>query len=154
MGTTPTEQHRLTRSTRSDSRLGGPDAPPAQWRVVYAFSEEEFFPTDFESANFAVYHKPGGYFSDKILASKHFWLNDEEACTTHKTTDRSIETRHVGRFGMEGAVIRRHIGSHTDIVRTLTTEAERAEALREFFGIHISIEALEYIRGRESALCE
>lgn len=130
------------------------DAPPAHWRVVYAFSEEEFFQTDFESANFAVYSKPGGFFLDKVVASKHFWLNQEEARTTHGTIDAPIQARHVGRFGMEGDLIRRHIGNHTDIVKTVTTEAERVEALQEFFSLHISTEAVECIRGRATVLCE
>ena len=124
------------------------DVPPAHWRTVYAFSEEEFFPTDFESSNFAFFRMPGGLFWDNIIAMKYFFLNDEEA------TDRSIETRHVGRFVIEGAVIRRHIGSHIDIIRTVTTEAERVDALQEFFGIHIPWESLKHIHGRASALCE
>ncbi|KAG5335223.1 hypothetical protein C0989_001795, partial [Termitomyces sp. Mn162] len=89
---------------------------------------------------------PGGLFWNNIIAIKYFFLEEEEA------TDRPIETRHVGRFAMGGAVIRRHIGSHTDIVRTVTTEAERVEALQEFFGIHILSEAVKYIHGRASAL--
>ncbi|KAG6868442.1 hypothetical protein C0993_002580, partial [Termitomyces sp. T159_Od127] len=131
-----------------------PGAPSAHWRVLYAFSEEEFFQTDFESANFAVYCMPGGFFSDKVVALKHFWLDEVEAHSTCNTTNGPTETRHVGKYALEGAVIRRHIGNHSDIVKRVTTEAERVEALREFFGIHIPIEALEFIRGRAAALCE
>ncbi|KAG5353188.1 hypothetical protein C0989_009565 [Termitomyces sp. Mn162] len=120
------------------------DGARAHWRVVYAFSEKEFFAADFESANFAVCYMPGGFFYDKVVASRHFWL-DEEACTTS-------DARLVGRFGMEGAVIRRHVGNRTEVVRTVTTEAERVEALGEFFGIDIPLEAVGYIHGRASAL--
>ena len=130
------------------------EAQDAHWRVVYAFSEEEFFPTDFESANFSVCHTPGGFFWDKIVASKHFWLDEEEASTTHSMSDGFIETRHVGRFGMEGAVIRRHVGNRTDIIRIVTTEVERTEVLQKIFGIHIPPEGLDHIRGRASALRE
>ncbi|KAG6817219.1 hypothetical protein H0H87_011577 [Tephrocybe sp. NHM501043] len=167
MGTTPTEKHRLTRGTHPESKIesstpewhldvlhikGGPELPLPEWRIVYAFSEKEFFPTDFDSANFAVCRMPGGYFWDSVICSKHFWLNDKESNTSLGVESDDIATWHAGRFGMDGAVVRKHIGSNSDIVRTLTNEAERAEALHEFFGIRIEPSALEYIRGRVAAL--
>ncbi|KAG6837985.1 hypothetical protein H0H93_008379 [Arthromyces matolae] len=166
MGTTPTERHKLTRGAHPDSRItsnasewqlnvihlkGGPDTT-SPWRVVYAFSEMECFPTDYENANFAVYGRPGGFFWDNVIASKHFWLNEQESYMTQEEPNSTIETRHLGRFGMEGAVIRKHVGNQTEIVKTATTEVERIEALREFFGIQIASEDLKHIHGRVAAL--
>ncbi|KAG6832917.1 hypothetical protein H0H92_004801 [Tricholoma furcatifolium] len=159
MGTSPTEKHRLTRGAHPESRLAaatpdwhlevlhikeGTDASQSEWKLVYAFDEKEYFPTDYASANLAVCRQQGGYFGDNVVASKHFWLDKDD--------QGPIETRHAGRFGMEGAVIRKHTGNQTEIVRTVATESERARALQEFFGVRIDPNALKYICGRTAAL--
>ncbi|GLB44545.1 hypothetical protein LshimejAT787_1701720 [Lyophyllum shimeji] len=61
-------------------------APSAKWKIFYAFSEEEYFPAGYESANFS-----------------HFWLDSE--------VDESIMTRFMGRIGMEGSTVRRYVGT-------------------------------------------
>ncbi|KAF8076134.1 arylamine N-acetyltransferase 1 [Lyophyllum atratum] len=158
IGTTPTEKHRLTRGSHPASRLSSSksewhleilhikeDIRPPLWKVVYSFSEEEFFLTDYEAANFVVCRQSGGLFWENVICSKHFWLDSREI-------DNPILTRHMGRLGMEGRVTRRHIGPQSEIIRTVTTEAERADVLRELFGINLSTEDLEHINGREAAL--
>jgi hypothetical protein len=41
---------------------------PAPWKIVYTFTEQEYFPTDFESANFAVYKQPGDCSGTTLLS--------------------------------------------------------------------------------------
>ncbi|GLB33556.1 putative N-acetyltransferase [Lyophyllum shimeji] len=167
IGTTPTEMHRLRRGAHPASRLASSerlwhldilqikdDVRQAKWRVVYAFSEEEYFPTDYESANFAVCRRPqpGGLFWKNIVCSKHFWLDSHEVGASDGGVDKSIMTRYMGRLGMEGRTVRRHVGSQSEVIRTMATETERTAALRELFGIDLSPEDLEHVRGRDAAL--
>jgi len=167
IGTTPTEKHRLTRGAHPASRLASSQRlwhlevsqikgsiHQSMWRVVYTFPEEEFFSTDYESANFAVcrQRQPGGLFWENVVCSKHFWLDSYEIGDSDSQADKSVLTRYMGRIGMEGRVIRRHTGTKSEIIRTVATEIERADALRELFGIDLNAEDLEHIRGRDAEL--
>lgn len=53
---------------------------------------------------------------------------------------------------MTGAVVERHTGSLSELVTTLFTEQERANALREIFGLDIPTDDLLHIQGRAAAL--
>ncbi|KAF5387859.1 hypothetical protein D9615_000166 [Tricholomella constricta] len=165
IGTTPTEKHRLTRGAHPESKLASsksewhlevlhikPGMTPPQWKVVYSFSEEESFPVDYESANFAVCRRPQGLFWENVVCSKLFWIDSVEIGSTDSEIDGSIMTRYMGRIGMEGRITRRHIGSGSEVLRTVSTETERAEVLREIFGMNVAGEDLEHIRGRKAAL--
>jgi arylamine N-acetyltransferase len=120
------------------------NSQPAPWKVVYSFTEQEYFPADFESANFAVYQWPGGRFWDNVICSKHYWLDSLEGV--------SIKNRQLGRICMTGAVVERHTGSLSELVTTLFTEQERANTLREIFGLDIPTDDLLHIQGRAAAL--
>jgi hypothetical protein len=60
--------------------------------------------------------------------------------------------RYLGRFGMEGNTVKKYIGMRSEVIKTFHTELERAQVLREIFGIIIAKQDLRYIRGRVPAL--
>ncbi|KIJ43689.1 hypothetical protein M422DRAFT_252932 [Sphaerobolus stellatus SS14] len=152
IGTSPSEKHHLTKGAHPKTSLAvqshnefnvvctdwqlevlheNMDSMiPPSWRIVYSFSEKEWFSADFDSANLAVcamqsYNSP--------LAP---WQ------------------RHLGRLAMDRSAVRRHVGSRSEVLRTFTTERERILALRELFGVHTPDDDVKHILGRAAALSE
>jgi len=188
IGSTPTEEHRLTRGTRDDSTLElQPNSPQATniewrlevrhnkpnpqastdksdlmssssfWRILYAFSENEFFPADIESESFVVSTRPVGLFNAKVICLKNFWLSRDEMLASggtpaHGTQSIPVAERYMGRITLEGREIKRHIGSQTERVATVRTEDERVKALREIFGLVIAESDVIHIQGRKAAI--
>ncbi|KAF5364589.1 hypothetical protein D9758_005580 [Tetrapyrgos nigripes] len=195
MGTSPTETHTLVRSAHPKSSLGnaltydppfkssprGPNAS-VEWhliirhkkpsgdlseRVCYSFLEDEFFQTDFDSANVSVYSEERGYFVNNLICSKCFWLSADEmemlaesgpkrngGNASKKITNASVPLTHryMGRLGMEGNTVRRHVGPRSEIIRTMKTEMDRIEALRDIFGVDIPPQDICFMKDRVPAL--
>jgi len=144
------------------------DPIAAQWRILYSFSEEEHFSADFDSASFALSMRPRhGIFWNNVLCAKHFVLSDEEIAMIREETreneaNKTAESKasaegdsdmYLGRLVMMGGgEIKRHVGSHSEVIRTMSTELERIRALRDMFLIDISDDDERYIRGRDAAL--
>ncbi|KAJ7574885.1 hypothetical protein C8J56DRAFT_871887 [Mycena floridula] len=131
-------------------------------RVMYSFIEDEFFPNDFMSFNYSVVGLRTGLFWDNVVCAKYFWASDEEHRAiddmNHRDIDQSSHqgltplTRHLGKFAMAGNTLKRHLDTHTEVLRVMNTEEERAAALEEYFGITIPRENLKYIAGRGAEL--
>ncbi|KAJ7078294.1 arylamine N-acetyltransferase 1 [Mycena belliarum] len=176
IGASPTEHHTLVRTAREESSLESSphtQAPekfewrlqsvhdnkehgqPATIRVMYSFIEDEFFAADYKAFNYSVLGMTAGLFWDNVVCTKHFWMTDEEVRAVDGEIDTAALTaltRYMGRVAMAGDAVRRHVGMQTTVLREMKSEAERAEALKEFFGIVIPQENLKYIRGRGAEL--
>ncbi|KAF7350164.1 Arylamine n-acetyltransferase 1 [Mycena venus] len=176
MGASPSEHHVLTCTARADSSLesfpnsGGPEkfewrlesvhdskdpTQPKTTRVMYSFIEDEFFDADYKAFNYSVIGLTHGLLWENVVCAKFFWMSDDEVREVDDTVDPATLTplnRYMGRLAMTGDKLRRHVGARTTILRVMKTEEERAEALREFFGINIPQQNLKYIRGREAEL--
>lgn len=148
MGVSPTEKHRLTRGSRPQSSLdSGPEGterrlevlqekgPDSKWKIVYSFLEDEFFETVYTTMNFGVSMSPGGFFVDNIVYGRNFWLTVDEAreLGANDSDMDSFLTCYMGRIGMRGGVITRHIGSGSEVIRTATTELDQRDILRELW---------------------
>ncbi|KAK0458045.1 uncharacterized protein EV420DRAFT_1643389 [Desarmillaria tabescens] len=159
--------HRLTRGSRAEPSLDlGPEGtewrlevlhekgPDSKWKIVYSFLEDEFFETDYTAMNFGVSLSPGGFFVDNLVYGRNFWLTADEArgLGADDSDMDSFLTRYMGKIGVKGGIITRHIGSRSEVIRTAKTELEQRDILRELCGIDIPIEDLENIRGRSAAL--
>ncbi|KAJ7718202.1 hypothetical protein DFH07DRAFT_761657 [Mycena maculata] len=176
VGSSPTEHHTLIRTSRTDSSLAsslnfqGPEmfewrlksvhtrkdpTQPETSRVLYSFIEDEFFDADYKAFNYSVLGLTAGLFWENVVCMKFFWMSDEEVLSVDDTVDSATLTpltRYMGRLAMAGNAVRRHIGTQTAVLREMKTEVERADALKEFFGINIPHEDLKYIRGRGAEL--
>ncbi|KAF8189485.1 arylamine N-acetyltransferase 1 [Mycena galopus ATCC 62051] len=176
MGASPSEHHVLTRTARADSSLESSpnsEAPqkfewrlesvhgakdhtqPKSTRVMYSFIEDEFFDADFKGFNYSVVGLTAGLFWENVVCTKYFWMTDEEIREFDEAVDPATLTsltRYMGRLAMAGDALRRHIGTRTAVLRVMKTEVERAEALKEFFGIDITHDDLKHIRGRGAEL--
>ncbi|KAJ7579682.1 hypothetical protein C8J56DRAFT_834383 [Mycena floridula] len=126
------------------------------WRVLYAFSEHEFFRTDIESASFTASMTPRGIFYDNVVCLRSFWLNREEILAAGGADNDGspvpVSKRFIGRLSLEGRRIRRHIGSQTEDVEVVCTEEQRLEALEAKFSLCIPRSAVDFIKGRNAAI--
>lgn len=110
------------------------------------FSEREAFQSDFEIASRGSYTAPTGFFADQVICSIHHWLEEDVKQNVE------LSERRLVRIGLMGRVLKRFIGSDAELIKLIYTEEERAEALRDYFGIELSREEVEYIRGRRAAI--
>jgi hypothetical protein len=128
---------------------------PQTTRVMYSFIEDEFFEADYKAFNYSVLGLTAGLFWENVVCTKFVWMSDEEVKAVDDKADVSALTpltRYLGRVAMAGNAVRRHIGTQTTVLRVVQTEAERAEALSDFFGIIIAQEDLKHIGGRGAEL--
>ncbi|KAE9409483.1 cysteine proteinase [Gymnopus androsaceus JB14] len=146
---------------------------PTSTKIIYSFPEDEFFNADYDASNIGIYTgvwaRKESFWQENIVCSRCFWLTDEEmAGETNDQLessqgdvysegaiprwDGSLMSRYLGRLGLQKNELKRHVGTHSETVKTFHTELERMAILREFFGIDISQTDLENIRGRAPAL--
>ncbi|KAK1216613.1 hypothetical protein PQX77_020733 [Marasmius sp. AFHP31] len=180
MGATPSEKHTLVRASRPESSLATrPDTSSydpdlkVEWRllvthlkasgesstrILYAFIEEEYFPEDYNTANIGVYTKEDDIFWLGVVCSKCFFLDERESEEVERQQAR-LETqgirtasiKYLGRLAIEGKTIKRHIGWRTEVVKTMQTELDRLEGLKEWFNIDIHPDAVKHMKGRVPA---
>lgn len=112
------------------------NSPAEDWLPMYAFTETEFLPLDYEMMNFWTSQNRRSFFTYKIVVMKMILRNEEI----------------VGALTLVGAEVKRKVRGETEHLRTCKTEAERLEALREVFGITLGREEREGIRGMVTAL--
>ena len=126
----------------------------ATWRIVYTFTEVEFFETDYAAANFVVSKQPRGLFYDFVVCSRHFWLSRTEARALGggKEDMDSPATRYIGRIGLKGDVVRRHVGSESEILAEMKTERERRDVMERVCNVKVAEEDLKYMKGRVASL--
>jgi len=122
---------------------------------MYSSIKDELFEADYTASNSSVVGGSAGLFCENVVCRKFFWMSDDEMREVDSAVDPAPLTplnRYLGRLAMAGDAVRRHVETRTTVLRVMKTEVERAEALKEFFGISIPHEDLKYIRGRGAEL--
>jgi arylamine N-acetyltransferase len=116
---------------------------------LYSFTEEEFQLSDYEDASFVVAHKPGpSIFRQSILAVKHFIDDDSEDPSTNEAPEGSQDLYRLTLFGNH---VKKHSKKGTEVVRTIMSEEEKVEVLKELFGVVIEPEDVRHVEGQEAA---
>jgi hypothetical protein len=143
-----------------------PDDPRGSgWRILFRFSEDEFFLSDRLSSSFAVSMIPDRriIFWPNVICVRHFVLTPEDIQSIKADIVASNATGHfkddveptgmwMGRLIMMGDKVRRHVGNRMEVITSFTTEAERIVALRDLFGFQIDETDAIHIKGRDAAL--
>ena len=123
----------------------------APWNAYYAFPEFEFAHQDFEVLNCFTSKSPDSFQTFTVLAVKFLRRHLENGAD-----DRGEKMKQVGRIGeaeVYGKVmlvngdVKRNLGGKTELFKTCKTEAERIEALREYFHLNLKEEEIEGIKG-------
>ncbi|KAJ8082770.1 hypothetical protein PM082_008626 [Marasmius tenuissimus] len=159
-GATPTEKHRLRKGVLPGSSTGQivwkleclhvkenrVAEDESNWKWLFSFDEVERYPQDIECSNYFVStFGSGTMFAHNVVCLKYFWLDEEQL-------QKPNEERFLGSISLLGGMIRRNLGSRSEVVKELKTEEERIEAIREYFGIDVDKKGTEHIRGRAAAL--
>ncbi|KDN60066.1 putative N-acetyltransferase [Colletotrichum sublineola] len=110
------------------------------FRQRNCFTEQEFFPEDFEVMNFAVMSLPTSYFVKNVLCMRTI-LNPET-----KKTD--------GTIVLHKNEVKRKIGDRLEVLETLKNEAERVRAIEKYFDIALTPGEQKAIKGMPQELLE
>ncbi|OAA67442.1 arylamine N-acetyltransferase 1 [Cordyceps fumosorosea ARSEF 2679] len=111
-------------------RFGGEDA---SWMEVYAFADAEYLPSDFDVLNYYTVHASA---LTRIVAVQSLFFEDGAS----------------GTLSLVNANVTRNISGEDEPVTVLQSERERAEALERYFGIKLSSEELDAMKGSAYAL--
>ncbi|EJU04809.1 cysteine proteinase [Dacryopinax primogenitus] len=131
--------HPLNAATRDLSgwtvEWRGVDAP---WRPLFQFSEAELYPNDYEALSFAFCGRADGCgpFWTDILCMRPFRAEDGT----------------IGRMTMMNGAIKRRLNGKSEVMKQVTTEEERVEALKKYFDILITEEDSAFIQGHRAEI--
>jgi hypothetical protein len=129
---------------------------PGSEKLLYAFSEQEIYPTDMECGSYLVSQKGEGPFMSTVMVCRWIRLQDDkhqEDGNNGRVSGVSIsDGDDLVRYTMFGGYVQRHAGQDSKNVRELSTEEDRVKALREVCGLAIPEGAEKYNVGRPSAL--
>lgn len=139
------------------------NADHMDWNSCYCFPELEFTPADFEVMNFYASQSPASFQTRTVLVIKFLRRQQEEEEEDEGDEEEEEEggkprkekkkrNQIYGKVMMVDGVVKRNLGGKTEIVRICRSEEERMEALGGFFGIRLTEEEREGIKGREVEL--
>ncbi|MCJ1310208.1 N-terminal acetyltransferase [Agyrium rufum] len=114
----------------------GPDLP---WNSFYCFTEHEHLQKDFEMGSFWVSQHPESFQRQSILVIK--FLRREQGGI-------------YGKRMLVDTLVKENLGGKTAVIETLATEEERIAALKRHFGITLTEEQREGIRGFRTEILE
>ena len=106
------------------------------WNSFFCFPELEFTLADYQVMNHFTSTSPDSFQTYTVLVVKFLREGNEI----------------VGKVMLVNGDVKRNMGGKTSLVKTCKTEEERVEALREYFGIDLTQEESEGIRGTVTEL--
>ncbi|KAL4962812.1 arylamine N-acetyltransferase family protein [Aspergillus stella-maris] len=112
------------------------------WQTMYAFSEAETLPQDFEMMNVNTSQTASSWFTQTVVCVKHVF--EEE--------DLDGELRAVGMYVLTGREVKSRIGGVSEVVMKLENEGDRIEALERWFGVELADYEVQGIKGLGSEL--
>jgi arylamine N-acetyltransferase len=131
-----------------------------EWTPRYAFTETEFLPSDFEVMNHYTSTSSKIWFTKKIVCVRYLLDGDDGDLAKleegeedkGKEDEEGVEKGIVGQIMLDGNVVKRRIGEESEVLEELRSEEERVRALERWFGIVLSQEEREGIRGMVTEL--
>ena len=115
------------------------DGPEMAWKNFYCFSEIEFLPQDLEIMSFYASTHPESYLTRAVVALKY---EREGHDIKRKIILRDAEvTSQASRLGQD-----------KERLHVLKTEAERVHVLASLFGLHLTPEEIDSIKGLPTEL--
>lgn len=135
--------------------------PGDGWNRYYAFGDREASCWDLECANYWVSSHPESFQRKQILVVKFLrdscedtWKEGLREAADNRESGPIVvpEVETGGKIMLADGTVKRNLGGKTEIVKVCRTEEERVQALREYFGITLSDDEKEGIKGFETAL--
>lgn len=112
------------------------DPRNSEWQSVYCFAETEYLPQDFEMMSWFASTSPSSYFVRYVMCSRMILDEQKDAV--------------IGDITLAGDTVRRTVNGQREVLRVCESEADRIEALEEFFGIVLTKEQAEAISDEAS----
>lgn len=134
------------------SRLHPNDEP--EWRTLFTLMEDEFFQSDIDEASFCVSNMPRFIFNHTVICTRRIpvTLEREDDREELKLWGGVQEEVWLEKWNLQGDKVTRRAGARVLEERTVTSERERLEVLRDVFGVAVTPEDEQWIRGRRAAL--
>ena len=128
------------------------------WTNGYCFGEAEWFEEDFETTNYKVSQSPRSWFTYTVILTRMI-LEGEKAAggqkreSDDKTRDRAGDPEVVGSVTIFNSTVTRRIGGgKSEVLKECKTEDDRVQVLKEWFGLELSDEEREGIKGMVTEL--
>jgi arylamine N-acetyltransferase len=119
------------------------NGPDKDWNSFYCFQETEFLEQDFNVMNY--FTSQGKTFQKIVILVIKFLLPE-------KPTAEDDTSRIAGKIMMVSGTVKRNLGGRTEIVQECKTEEERVAALKSWFGIILTEEEVDGIKGEVTEL--
>lgn len=120
------------------------NSPEKAWNSFYAFSDAvEFLPADFHVMNSYTGSNPESFQMFTALIVRFLRGRKE---------DGSGEQEVYGKRMLVDGVVKENVAGKTKVVKICESEEERVQALREWFGMELTEEEREGIRGWRTEL--
>ncbi len=118
------------------------NSPAKEWNSFYYFAETEFLEQDFHVINY--FTSLATTFQRLNVIVIKFLRSGEE--------DDGIQSMITGKLMLVNDTVKRNLGGKTEVVKVCRDEAERVDALNEWFGIGLSDEERRGIKGAVTEL--
>ncbi|KAF4988584.1 hypothetical protein FGRMN_9704 [Fusarium graminum] len=120
------------------------NSPDQPWNSFYAFSHSvEWLPADFEISNCYTGTSPHSFQTKTVLVVK-FLLRESKSSPTGEEV--------YGKRMLINEVVKENPGGKTTMLKVLKSEDERVEALKEYFGIDLTVEERDAIKGFQTEI--
>ena len=129
------------------------NSPTAEWNSFYCFGEFEFTPKDFEVVNYwtSTNLGPDNFQTTTVLVIR-FLRGSEEEEEEGGGGGGGGGGGIVGKIMLINDLVKRNDGGKTVLIKTLKSDDERRETLKELFAIHLTDEEFGAIKGRNVEL--
>ncbi|KAJ0108766.1 hypothetical protein J7T55_011257 [Diaporthe amygdali] len=111
------------------------------WNSFYVFNDTEFLEVDFNVVNY--FTSQAGTFQNFTIMIVKFLLGKDED---------TGEGKIIGKVMLVNGVVKRNTGGKTEVVQVCSTEPERIDALKTWFGITLTDEEVSGIKGSATEL--
>ncbi|KAF2221539.1 arylamine N-acetyltransferase 4 [Elsinoe ampelina] len=122
------------------------------WERYYAFGDQEASLWELECANWWVGTHPDSFQRKQVLVV--MFLREEREVDGVGEGREAELVRVVGKVMLVDGIVKRNMGGKTEVIKVCKTEAERVDALREYFGITLTDEEKKGIQGFRTELKE
>lgn len=109
-----------------------------EFQDAYCFTDTEFLPRDFEVMNWFTSTHPKPFFTQRVVCSKMLWGGQKGNMIVGVVTLQKD--------------IKKRIGAETEHIKEFETEADRVQALEEYFDIRLSAVEQDAIKGTVAAI--
>ncbi|KAJ9357521.1 arylamine N-acetyltransferase 2 [Paecilomyces variotii] len=126
------------------------NGPEQEWNSFYSFAEMEFFQDDFEVMNWFTSAKSLHRWT--VLVVRFLRMAEDVLFSARSDLPLDQDITITGKVMLVDNAIKVNLGGKTRVVHTLSSEKDRRQALKDYFGISLTDEEARGIIGWDQAL--